>query len=190
MSTSTRSLPLARTLVSRHGWAVEYVAIAIARGDRAFFDRDGICREQEIEDVTAMVMATAKEYGDPLPQWWLNFGSISAATLLPIYVDWFHSHGAQLVVYCQVLVVYCPGNPRRLPAHSGRTRLLWRGDCGDGRGYCRGGRHGRSRTRPTRMVQKTKTAAGLVQNVWGDPMQTILACLEPNDHQDSPTHSV
>ena len=122
-------LPLARALVSRHGWAVEYVAIAQYRAPiedtgAKFFDRDGICRERGIEDVTAMVMATAKEYGDPLPQWWLNFGSISAATLLPIYVDWFHSHGAQLVVYCPVLVVYCPGNPHRLPAHSGRTRLL------------------------------------------------------------------
>jgi hypothetical protein len=30
----------------------------------------------------------------------------------------------------------------------------------------------------------------LVQNVWGDPPQAILARLEPNDHQGSPAHSV
>ena len=34
---------------------------------------------------------------------WLNFGSISTARLLPVYIDWFGSRGARLVVYCPVL---------------------------------------------------------------------------------------
>ena len=38
--------------------------------------------------------------------------------------------------------------------------------------------------------QKLLKVAGLVQNVWGDPPQTILARLEPNDHQGSPANSV
>ena len=38
--------------------------------------------------------------------------------------------------------------------------------------------------------QKLTKTAGLVQNVWGDPLQTTLAHLEPKDHQGSPTHSV
>jgi hypothetical protein len=101
------SLPLARGLVAK-GWAVDYLANAqfkegIESTGATFFDRDGICRDHGIQDVTAAVMATAVEYSDPPPQWWLNFGSISSARLLPIYVDWFCSRNAQLVVYCPVL---------------------------------------------------------------------------------------
>jgi hypothetical protein len=101
------SLPLARGLVAR-GWAVDFLAIeqfkeAIEDTGAVFWDRDGVCRDRGIADVTAMVMATAKEYSDPPPQWWLNFGSISTAQLLPIYIDWFRARNAQLVVYCPVL---------------------------------------------------------------------------------------
>ena len=103
------SLPLARGLVS-NGWVVDYLAIAefkdkIEDTGATFFDRDSVCRELGIEDVTAMIKATATEYGDPPPQWWLNFGSISNATLLPIYIDWFRSRDPHLVVYCPVLCV-------------------------------------------------------------------------------------
>ena len=101
------SLPLARGLVLA-GWDVDYLAtatfkVAIQDTGATFCDRDAVCREHGIEDVTAMVKATASEYGDPVPQWWLNFGSISTAALLPIYIDWFRSRHAQLVVYCPVL---------------------------------------------------------------------------------------
>ena len=102
------SLPLARGLVAR-GWAVDYLAssqfkAAIEDTGATFCDRDEVCREGGIEDVTAMVMATAAEYGDPPPQWWLNFGSISCAALLPLYIDWFRSrNNVRLVVYCPVL---------------------------------------------------------------------------------------
>ena len=101
------SLPLARGLVAR-GWAVDYLAIpqfkeAIEDTGAAFWDRDGVCRDAGIEDVTAMVLATAKDYSDPPPQWWLNFGSISTSRLLPVYIEWFRSRNAQLVVYCPVL---------------------------------------------------------------------------------------
>ena len=37
---------------------------------------------------------------------------------------------------------------------------------------------------------RARKTAGLVQNVWGDPLQTILARLEPNNHQGSPAHLV
>lgn len=104
------SLPLARGLVAK-GWTVEYLATALFQEaiegtGAAFCDRDRVCRDRGIDDVTAMVMATAAEYSDgadPPPQWWLNFGSISTAALLPIYVDWLASREAQLVVYCPVL---------------------------------------------------------------------------------------
>ena len=101
------SLPLARGLVAQ-GWDVDYLATeqfkaAVLDTGATFCDRDDVCREHGVEDVTAMVKATASEYGDPVPQWWLNFGSISTAALLPIYIAWFRSRKAQLVVYCPVL---------------------------------------------------------------------------------------
>ena len=84
------SLPLARGLVAR-GWAVDYLATAqfkeaIEGTGATFCDRDDVCRDWGIEDVTAMVLATAKEYRDPPPQWWLNFGSIPSAMLLPSFI--------------------------------------------------------------------------------------------------------
>lgn len=102
------SLPLARGLVEL-GWSVDYLATAAFRDPiedtgAVFHDRDAVCREHGIGDVTAMVLATATEYGDPPPQWWLNFGSIATARLLSLYVAWFRSrHNVKLVVYCPVL---------------------------------------------------------------------------------------
>lgn len=101
------SLPLARGLVAR-GWNVDYLATAAFRDavedtGASFFDRDEVFRERGIEDVTGTVTATRSEYGDPPPRWWLNFGSISTAALLPAYTDWLRSRDAQLVVYCPVL---------------------------------------------------------------------------------------
>jgi hypothetical protein len=101
------SLPLARGLVAR-GWAVDYLAIAqfkeaIEDTGAQFFDRDAVCSTLGVADVTEMVKATFLEYSDPPPQWALNFGSIAASRLLPIYVAWFRSRAAQLVVYCPVL---------------------------------------------------------------------------------------
>ena len=78
--------------------ATEEFKEAIEDTGATFVDRDAVCRERGIGDVTAMVLATAGKYGDPPPQWWLNFGSISTATLLPIYVDWIRSRNTQLVV--------------------------------------------------------------------------------------------
>ena len=54
------------------GWAVDYLAIAqfreaIEDTGATFHDRDGVCREQGIEDVTAMVLANVKDYGEPPP---------------------------------------------------------------------------------------------------------------------------
>ena len=47
---------------------------------------------------------------------------------------------------------------------------------------------------PIRFVQsvwyKRQKLLCLVQNVWGDPLQTILARFEPNDHQGRPAHLV
>ena len=89
------SLPLARGLVNS-GWSVDYLAStefkdAITHTGATFCNRDSIFRSAGIEDVTAMVKATAADYGDPVPQWWLNFGSISTASMLPVYIDWFRS---------------------------------------------------------------------------------------------------
>jgi UDP:flavonoid glycosyltransferase YjiC (YdhE family) len=101
------SLPLARGLVNS-GWSVDYLAStefkdAIIHTGATFCNRDSIFRSAGIEDVTAMVKATAADYGDPVPQWWLNFGSISTASMLPVYIDWFRSRDPHLIVYCPVL---------------------------------------------------------------------------------------
>lgn len=55
-------------------WDVEYLATvefkeAIEDTGATFCDRDEVFRERGIEDVTAMVKATASEYGDPVQQW-------------------------------------------------------------------------------------------------------------------------
>ncbi|KAL7550657.1 hypothetical protein ACHAWF_013891 [Thalassiosira exigua] len=101
------SLPLARGLVAQ-GWTVEYLANtvfkeAIEDTGASFCDRDIVFRERGVDDVTAAVMSTATDYSDPPPKWWLNFGSISAAALMPIYVNWLGSRNARLVVFCPVL---------------------------------------------------------------------------------------
>lgn len=102
------SLPLARGLVAQ-GWDVDYLAIeqfkdAVEGTGATFCDRDRVCRDHGIEDVKKMTMDTATKYSDPPPQWWLNFGSIASAALLPIYTEWFRSRkNVRLVVYCPVL---------------------------------------------------------------------------------------
>eukprot|EP00929_Paragymnodinium_shiwhaense_P086714 TRINITY_DN47170_c0_g1_i1.p1 TRINITY_DN47170_c0_g1~~TRINITY_DN47170_c0_g1_i1.p1 ORF type:complete len:483 (-),score=73.80 TRINITY_DN47170_c0_g1_i1:155-1603(-) len=102
------SLPIARALASQ-GWLVEYLSIpqfkeAIEDTGAAYVDRDALCKDHGIDDVTAMVKATFSEYEDPGAMMWaLNFGSISTQRLLPIYAAWLRSGGHCLVVYCPVL---------------------------------------------------------------------------------------
>mmetsp|Transcript_876 Transcript_876/g.3226 ORF Transcript_876/g.3226 Transcript_876/m.3226 type:complete len:506 (+) Transcript_876:19-1536(+) len=102
------SLPLARALVSQ-GWAVEYLLTpqfkeAIEDTGATFFDRDDVCAEFGVPDLTAMVKGTFAEYDDAgALQWALNFGSIAAERLLPVYISWFRDREPHLVVYCPVL---------------------------------------------------------------------------------------
>eukprot|EP00656_Telonema_subtile_P053662 TRINITY_DN7829_c0_g2_i1.p1 TRINITY_DN7829_c0_g2~~TRINITY_DN7829_c0_g2_i1.p1 ORF type:complete len:498 (+),score=80.62 TRINITY_DN7829_c0_g2_i1:242-1735(+) len=102
------SLPLARELVSL-GWEVEYLAIpqfkeAIEDTGALFQDRNQVCSSLGCEDVVEMIKATFGEYDDPgAMQWALNFGSIAAQRLLPVYIDWFRERQPNLVVYCPVL---------------------------------------------------------------------------------------
>jgi len=102
------SLPLARGLITR-GWDVKFLSIpgfqkAIEDTGAVFVDRDSVCSQFGIDDVTAMVLGTFGQYNDPsAAQWALNFGSIATQRLLPVYIDWFRGLCPQLVVYCPVL---------------------------------------------------------------------------------------
>jgi UDP-N-acetylglucosamine:LPS N-acetylglucosamine transferase len=118
------SLPVAKSLISK-GWSVAFLATpdykdAIAATGSTFIDRDEVCAERGVNDVTKTVMSTASLYGDPPPQWWLNFGSISTEMLLPIYIDFLRALSPNLVVYCPVLcqVAYFAALHLRIPAVS------------------------------------------------------------------------
>lgn len=102
------SLPLCKELVTL-GWRVEYLGVApfksaIENTGATFHDRDHICAELGISDVTAMFYKTLEEYDDPGAKMWaLNFGSIAAEKLLPVYLSFLRHHSPHLVVYCPVL---------------------------------------------------------------------------------------
>ena len=88
---------------TNHLTTIQILKAAIEDTGSTFCDRDTIFREHGINDLTQLVMDTSTEYSDPPPRWWLNFGSISAARLLPVYISWIGSRNANLVVYCPVL---------------------------------------------------------------------------------------
>ena len=102
------SLALARRLVSL-GWTVEYLSVkqfqeAIEDTGAIYFDRDVVCAEYGIANLTEMTLGTFREYNDKsAAQWALNFGSIATCRLLPIYIQWFTSRAPDLIVYCPVL---------------------------------------------------------------------------------------
>mmetsp|Transcript_116720 Transcript_116720/g.341711 ORF Transcript_116720/g.341711 Transcript_116720/m.341711 type:complete len:493 (-) Transcript_116720:47-1525(-) len=102
------SLPLCKRLVNL-GWHVKYLSIeafkcAIEKTGATFHDRDAVCAEHGIPDVTAMFYKSLSEYGDPGAKMWaLNFGSIATEKLLPVYIGFLRRHSPDLVVYCPVL---------------------------------------------------------------------------------------
>jgi UDP-N-acetylglucosamine:LPS N-acetylglucosamine transferase len=102
------SLPLCEKLV-QSGWQVHYLGVdtfktAILDTGAIFHDRDSVCAEFGIADLTAMTYKTFEEYNSPGAKMWaLNFGSISTEKLLPIYISFFKQQSPQVVVYCPVL---------------------------------------------------------------------------------------
>ncbi|GMH47107.1 hypothetical protein TrLO_g10346 [Triparma laevis f. longispina] len=102
------SLPVCQKLVALR-WNVEYLAIeifkpAVVATGATFHYRNAVCAENGIEDVTAMVYKTPEDYGtEGSKMRGLNFGSISAERLLPVYINFLRRMSPQLVVYCPVL---------------------------------------------------------------------------------------
>jgi len=102
------SLPLCKKLVTL-GWRVEYLGVAtfksaIESTGATFHDRDDVCAELGIPDVTGMVYKTLEEYNDPAAKMWaLNFGSIATGRLLPVYLSFLRRLSPHLIVYCPVL---------------------------------------------------------------------------------------
>lgn len=102
------SLPLCRGLVNR-GWQVDYLSVvtfqsAIESTGATFHNRDAVCAEFGFHDLTAMTMKTFDEYGTPGAKMWaLNFGSIMADKLLPVYIQFLTKCSPRVVVYCPVL---------------------------------------------------------------------------------------
>jgi hypothetical protein len=91
------------------GWRVDYLGVdtfksAIESTGAIFHDRNAVCAEHGIHDLTEMTYKTFDGYGIPGAKLWaLKFGSIMAAKVLPIYIDFIRKHAPDVVVYCPVI---------------------------------------------------------------------------------------
>ncbi|CAK9096048.1 unnamed protein product [Durusdinium trenchii] len=108
------SLPIARRLVQQ-GYQVEYVCsealrAPIAATGATFRDVDFVVVPRAAGDVSSareMIVSTLQAYEDPgANAWALNFGSLAASKLIPIFVDFLRELAPKLLVYCPVLCSY------------------------------------------------------------------------------------